>query len=528
MDIRDIEKIIDQAHESNDVFKTGKRQTIFDLITSFEDMCSLILMGAVLNPLALSQLVDQMDALNTALYWTEQLCHNDHSEEISIDISEERYNKCSILLKEYAYPYSTICSGYIAYSRKRFEAKVEGNCVTFNQKDEQNKSAWSDIIREQSESSLFELASIFNPMNLMQASEKLTKQISVEDGALCYSLSCEVLDAFSEVAQKQWDASKTLPSDWKFDLFSLEEYKEFWISIAALCYIHLFSCYSITDPLIRVKNSTIIEDLESIIDYVVSQTSLEKAKIATIIEYITYNPKKKNVDIMYQPIVNLGDNRLVLAPILFMGSRPERNLLSVVSTMRDKEYSKEVNDLEELMVSELASFVDSPNTVMHKQLRKDLPDIDFAVLDIATRSAMVCETKWFAAADSAKEIYSKEDEITHGCQQVEDIMSYALNNREYFFNQVFGVSDGDTIDLFGCVVAKHNIRTQHKYVPVIDLKRLEELLSSHSLNRVFHIIRNHEYELEVPDEAVFTHQDILYAGFKFRIPAICYGSELDF
>ncbi len=528
MDIRDIEKIIDQAHESNVVFKTGKRQTTYDLITSFEDMCSLILMGAVLNPLALNQLVDQMDALNMALYWTDQLCQNDQGEKINIDISEERYNNCCILLKEHAFPYSTICSGYIAYSRKRFEATVEGNCVTFNHKDEQNKSAWSDIIREQSESSLFELASIFNPIKLMQASEELKKQISVEEGAICYSLNGEVLDAFSEVAQKQWDASKTLPGDWKFDLFTLEEYKEFWISIATLCYIHLFSCYSISDPLIRVKNSTIIQDRESIIDYVVSQTSLEKAKVATIIEYITYNPKKKNVDIMYQPIVDLGENGLVLAPILFMGSRPERNLLSVVSTMRDKEYSKEVNDLEELMVSELASFVDSPNIVMHKQLRKDLPDIDFAVLDVTTRSAMVCETKWFAAADSAKEVYAKEDEITHGCQQVDDIMSYALNNREYFFDQVFGVSDGETIDLFGCVVAKHNIRTQHKYVPVIDLKRLEELFSSHSLNRVFHMVRNHEYELEVPEEAILTHQDVFYAGFKFRIPAICYGSEFDF
>lgn len=68
-------------------------------------------------------------------------------------------------------------------------------------------------------------------------------------------------------------------------------------------------------------------------------------------------------------------------------------------------------------------------------------------------------------------------------------MAYAMSDRKQFFKRVFGIDDGDTIDLFGCVIAKHNIRTQHKYTPVIDLKRIEELLSSYSLNSVFHLIR---------------------------------------
>ena len=230
---------------------------------------------------------------------------------------------------------------------------------------------------------------------------------------------------------------------------------------------------------------------------------------------------------MYQPIVQIEKDMLILAPILFMGSRPERNLLAVVSTMHDSEYSKEVNDLEGLMIAELESFVNSPDIVKHRHLRDDLPDIDFAILDKTTCSAMICETKWFAAADSAKEVYAKEDDITHGCQQVESIMAYAMSDRKQFFKRVFGIDDGDTIDLFGCVIAKHNIRTQHKYIPVIDLKRIEELLSSYSLNSVFHLIRNHEYEIELPEDAILTHQDIDYAGFKFKIPAICFGAETE-
>ena len=89
---------------------------------------------------------------------------------------------------------------------------------------------------------------------------------------------------------------------------------------------------------------------------------------------------------------------------------------------------------------------------------------------------------------------------------------------------VVGVENGEMVDLFWCVVAKHNIRTQNQHVPVIDLKRIEELFSSHSLNTVFHYIRNHEYEIKMPEDVSITHQEINYAGFKFTIPALCFGN----
>ena len=74
-----------------------------------------------------------------------------------------------------------------------------------------------------------------------------------------------------------------------------------------------------------------------------------------------------------------------------------------------------------------------------------------------------------------------------------------------------------------CVVAKHNIRTQNKNVPVIDLKRIKELLSAYPLNTVFHILRNHEYEIPMPKNVSITHQEIEYAGYKFKIPALRCG-----
>ena len=523
MSIRDIEKIIDDAHKGHEIFKMNKEQAMYSTLSTFEYSCSSVMMASVLNPFALKSITDLMDALNMALTWINELCPVSDDGIIQLEMSEECNQQCCNLLHNYAYPYSVICSGYIAYSRKRFKANVVDNCVTFDLADNQNNSAWNDILRDATSNDLSSLSALVNPYELLRASGEIKKHTTIENGMLCYALSGDVFDAFEKMARAHWETAKTLPENWKFEKFSLAEYKEFWIALTSLCYVHLCSCFSIEDQLLKLKNSTIVQNKQCIVNFIKSRTELDENKILTLIDYITYEPQKTNVDIMYQPIVALNDSTIIITPTLFMGSRPERNLLSVVSTRKDKEYFNEVNDLEGLMVSELESYVKSEHIAKHKHLRDDLPDLDFAVLDKETNSALICETKWFAPADSSKEVYAKEDEINHGCQQVEDIMSYAMADKKHFFKQVFDVEHGEMIDLFWCVVAKHNIRTQNRIVPVIDLKRVEDLFSSNSLNTVFHLIRNHEYEIKMPDDVSITHQEVEYAGFKFKIPALCFG-----
>lgn len=527
MDIRDIERIIDNLHKDHPAFSGTKEQVTYELLSAFEDLCSLACMSSMLNPLALRKITDYMDALNQALYWVEKSELPAIAGRIVTDISEERYNQCVSLLTDYAYPYSMICSGYISFSRGRLLANVEGNTVNFDFPEEHNNSAWSDILREASQSTMDSFINHFNPVEIAKANAILQKSIRIEDKSLCYDLTNNTIDSFVELANGQWNYTKTLPDSWKFDLFSLDEYRQVWTYIAALCYMHFFSCITIKDPLLRLRNSTIIQSMSNIVCYIVSLSGLSKNTVENIVKYITFEPTKRNVDIMYQPITVFSDDVVVIAPMLFIGSRPERNLLAVVSSKRDSEHSKEVNDLEDLMVQEIESVIPQTTALKsakHKQLGGRLPDIDFALLDTFANTALLCELKWFAAADSSKEVYAREDEITHGCNQIESIMTYAMSDRNHFIKQVFDVDNGDDIDLFCCVVAKHNIRTQHKYVPVIDLERLKELLSNTPINSVFHAIRNHEYEVPLPDDASITHQVINYGDFTFKIPAICFES----
>ena len=527
MDIREIEKIIDSYHVKHPVFSGTKEQVMFELLSSFEDLCSLSAFGATVNPSSLRNITDYMDALNQALHWVENSNLPSSCEQINTDISEERYEQCVSFLLDYALPYSVICSGYISFSRGRLEAEITGDTVTFNYPQKNNNSEWADILREVSQPTFSSFVDSIEPLKLRDAITELKSVTFIEDSSLCYTLTNGILESFKEIANAQWVATKTLPEGWTFDLFTLDDYRKVWISIAALCYIHFFGSSFIADPSIRLKNRSIILPFNTLIDSIATLSSLNVEVVERILRYITFEPSKPNVDIMYQPIVVLGSDDAIITPMLFLGSSPERNLLAIVGSRHDKEHSKEVNDLEDLMVRELEEVIPeslSLKTVKHKKLNKTLPDLDFGLLDTASNLAILCELKWFSAADSTKEVYAREDEITHGCDQAESVLIYAMSDRKHFFKQVFNIDGGDNTDIICCVIAKHNIRTQHKYVPVIDLSKFKKLISNKSFYFTFNAIRNHEYEDSLPEGAYITHRPIEYAGFIFKIPAICFES----
>ena len=117
MDIREIEKYIDDYHKNHRFLSGNKAQLIYELLVTFEDLCMCSFMASVLNPMALRKITDYMDALNQALLWVEMNDSLSTETDIETEMTEHRYNLGSSFLTEYAFPYSVICSGYI-FSRE--------------------------------------------------------------------------------------------------------------------------------------------------------------------------------------------------------------------------------------------------------------------------------------------------------------------------------------------------------------------------------------------------------------------------
>ncbi|SHI57288.1 hypothetical protein [Pseudobutyrivibrio xylanivorans] len=525
-DIREIERIIDDYHKNHPALTGTKEQIRYELLATYGDLCVINFKAMMLNPFAMGKITDYMDALNQALMWINQASLDDTDENLSFELSERRYKLLYSFLDKYAYPYSVICSGYISYSRKRFTADVKRKKVIFNLSKE-NDTAWNDMLRERMNTGDNNFLELFNPVKISVALQNLREHVHVDNGQLWYEINHDILEPFLEIACNQWDATKTLPEYWQFDLFSLEEYRQTWIDIAALCYIHFGSLFTIKDPKVRWENSIIRITKEDLVSLIASINGLKRKVVENIVEYLIYDYKIKNMDVMYQPIIALRKQGLLIAPMLFIGANPERNLLSLVSLKnKDYEHSKEVNNLENLMVEKIQSVL-SKNyfIVKHKRLGGRLPDIDLGIYDKESNVILLCELKWFMAADSSKEIFAREDDITHGCEQQEMVIEYATKDKLDFIKKVFGESTEQDVDIIACVVAKNNIRTQNDNIPVIDELTLINLLSKKSLGEVCSIIKNHKYELDMPDNCLKTHKKVRYAGFTFEIPALCIGDK---
>ena len=69
------------------------------------------------------------------------------------------------------------------------------------------------------------------------------------------------------------------------------------------------------------------------------------------------------------------------------------------------------------MINEIEEQYEFPNSIIKKQhidIGAELPDVDFALYDKTTNSAIFCEMKWLTEADSPQEVFAREEDVEHG------------------------------------------------------------------------------------------------------------------
>ncbi len=395
--------------------------------------------------------------------------------------------------------------------------------ITFLDNPENRSVFISDImesiLRDQSAEVQFAPAQV-----LHIASQKLIASIQFQDGHISYRTDAEVWNAFQGMMERQWTHTSELPEGWNFDSFSIKEFKQFWISVATLCIIHMTACLKSNIPGANVEEAVIIKTPSEFKQFITQRADISEQSASAILKLLTYNSHLKNNDIVYQPFVMIDKDVLALAPHLILSSRPERNLISLIHKLRDKSYFNLTNLREGIMIDELSVVVEKlPDAVdaKNKSLPDPLPDVDYAIWDKVSNTVLVCELKWLVEADSTPEVFARIQDIEHGCDQISNILAYAQDNIFDFFSKVFGVAELEpTPQIVGCVVSKRGIRVDNSNVPVISTQTLLDLFQHHTVYDTFEIIKNKSYFIPAPHNFEFGLKMISYAGYSFEIPAL--------
>lgn len=525
--IREIERIIDEYHKSISFFRyyCHKRdQALWDVLAIYNKFALLETMGIVQTELwsqsaelfSFSQINDLMDSLNIAVQWIYEECDNEEGLAIEESLDEERNKMVIELLTKHADKYAVIVDGFINYSRKNYTGRVDNNKVVFDCNDFQYETFLADVGEESADEELMDFESISEKIKAVYSKLKGGGGITSEDNNGLLSISDDMHEMLLDIGEKHWQMTSSLPQEWEFDGFSLEEFKCCWKELYVLSYS------SILGVLVgesKHKGMRVIGKME-LKDYLVTTTGIASDRVNAIIALMTYDPSLKNTDIMYQPFIDLN-NRVILTSTLIVTGRPERNLLAIIQKKRDSHYSKEVNGLEMIMGEELKTFL--PKDVESRlsvKLGKDKPDIDLIAYDKENNYLLLVEMKWLIAADSAREVLERQKDVDHGCAQMESIMQEVMKNPTSTIEHFFDYKTFNYPDLFWCVVTKHNVRTTNKLVPVIKLATLEEMLQQLPYVSALHRLRNKEYSRMLPENVSRGHKPVSYAGYVVEVPAL--------
>lgn len=527
--IREVEKVIDNYHRQSPFFSLNRKTALYNALTVFEDSCriggttNLALIG---DGLEYSLLIrEQLDSLNVLIQWIFHDCSHKDNDILEMDIVSKRYLDTAGLLQFQAKSYSPICSAYISYSRGNFSATIneKQKKITFLDNPEKRSIVISDMM----ESILRDQASglKFSPtQELPLANKKLLSSIRFQEGHISYRTDDEIWKPFKDMMERQWIHTSELPDEWVFDAFSINDFKQFWVTIATLSMIHIIACLKSGIPGADVEEAVLVKSSNEFMQIIMEKTDISTDSIVAILKLLTYNNRLKNNDIVYQPFVEIDTDKLALAPHLILASRPERNLISLLHKFRDKSYFDLTNLREGIMQNELDTVVvNLPNITVEKNkpLPGTLPDVDYAIWDKASNSILVCELKWLVEADSTPEVFSRIQDLEHGCGQISDILKYAETNCSDFCNKVFGTTLLENPpEIIGCVVSKKGIRVDNSNIPVISSQKLLELLQQDSVHQVFETIKNKAYLMPAPHNFEFGLKSIHYAGYSFEIPAL--------
>lgn len=220
---------------------------------------------------------------------------------------------------------------------------------------------------------------------------------------------------------------------------------------------HTYVCLISDIPGAAVNDAVLLKTKEEYVEILQLHSNLSHEEFEGIFNFLVYDMNLKNNDAILQPFIPINDSLFALAPHLLLASRPERNLITLIHKKKDRLYFNLTNQREQLMQNYLANHITANaelSVITSKELSAELPDIDYALYDISNKTILLCELKWLVEPDSAQELAAREEDLLHGCQQVQRVIDYATANMNQFMSSVFGEKTFAEYKFIPCVISK--------------------------------------------------------------------------
>jgi hypothetical protein len=278
----------------------------------------------------------------------------------------------------------------------------------------------------------------------------------------------------------------TLPHNWQFNTFTLEQYRRVLLTLQAL----MLGWHTVRT--IVANNGTQGMGYRSSV-WVVPYAEL----LARIADLITFGSNQiRDPDISVQPLVDLKNGFYAIDPFVLLNTNVERNLCVLLNQIPSERaaYSRLSNDKEAATKAEIIQVLASHGFDFRSGPVAGT-NTDLAVIDRTNKVCLCLELKWFIEPAEIREVEQRTEELAQGIVQAKKIKRLFETGDTHLLEKVLDI---DLEYTFLCAVGSVNWigfgDVQDEEIPIIKVWHLLRLLKeTGSLLGAIKWLRNRDY-----------------------------------
>ncbi len=467
-DLQELDSRIDQSVGLEVLLSLPRDVALMNLLRFFEDYCRLFALGRANFDDGASLLKAGQDGMQFAVNWIHTYC-DDPTRNNKLELDFEAYGAATHL-HEAAIRYSMIWDLMAQLYR--------GTAIGDRVKDDRIVLTYENPDAEVFDTASHFLASPDAP-NFQTNLEGVLVRLNPAElldriyihrhhaGRIKYSVPDEMFAEIAEVQRTVLSSQWELGEDWSLGGYTVSEFREFWIALLAICWIHNVVCFfsgGKGGALESVVKAMSCHGWQSEIS---RRSGLNIETAAAILKDLVYDPAlyesgNKQPDVTCQPFFCLRGEFLALSNQLVMLSNAERNLWDLISIIRPEIHSRLRNEKEALWLRELFPKLETyglralgPIKLEYENKRSDL---DLLVIDDVQRFGLGLQLKWLNHPDRIRDVKYADSELLKGLDQAELAREW-LNSRPVKLNEVTGISANEmkTYEFQTAVLSKNTL-----------------------------------------------------------------------
>lgn len=468
--VRGVEEEIDAKFASSRLKDAGYAQAMWTLLAVNEDHYL-----TYLHRLPDERMHIYADTRLNALTYPLRVCFQQciaDAEVVRFELIDRDYELAREWLDAAVY-YDQFCTMFPMWHRGRLEISVVDCRLVVQNSSNANKQAeaYNRIVRKEARP---EPPDIRGEVALTDA---ILSSTTIGTDWFRVNFDPQLVARIMEFLGPVMEARHTLPREWTFNSFSLQQYRKIFLAIQSLMYAWHVARVVLANsgmPGLGYKSSIWVVPRPELSARLCRYSGIDRAVVERVIDLLAFGAQVSAPDIATQPFVDLRNGTYALSPFVWLNTNMERNLCVLLNQipMEKDRYSILSNEKEAATRREITEALASLGYDF-RTAEVEGTNLDLAVIDRVNKACLCLELKWFIEPAEIREIENRTKELAKGVNQCKLINGLFERHDERLIKSVLAIeSDYLFLSAVGSVNWIGFGDVQDEDVPIIKVMHL--------------------------------------------------------